>query len=885
MVDQPLQRRNSELVLPPNTYAYVLDSTKGKVSAFVGPYKNSLSETDQLVTWDSRTQQYSQVADTEAAKQVWALAGEGQYIVLTNPAPEGSGAHPPKGTATEAAELQVGRRVIVPGPTTFPLWPGQAAQTIEGHHLRHNQYVVVRVYDADQARENWQSAVIAPQTSTVEDPEKTAEYDRLIADGMSDAEAREEVWPATTTTTLAPEPTADREFTMGQLIVIPGVQVSFYMPSTGMEVVPEVDSTNTLDQRSLAPATGDNLRYVRDAVTLETLEYCILLDENGTKRYVRGPAVVFPNPTETFKTNDNSSRVFDAIELNEQSGLYIKVIEEYTDEDGLHPVGQELFITGSDQAIYFPRAEHSIITYGGKRKHHSIAVPAGEARYVLDRRTGVVRTDRGPTMLLPDPRHEVIVRRILDPHDVQTMFPGNVEALAINQSYAAQRAQDSQDYLENAEMRKSLRPDRGGRSSFAGNEQPVIAAATSSMGEAFMEDTITRQTSYTPPRTITLDTKYEGAVAVAPFPGYAIMVTDKLGNRRVEMGPQVVLLEYGETVMALSLSTGRPKNDDKLLRTGYLRVVNNVVSDLVTVETQDLVPIQIELSYRVNFEGTSAAQRQKWFDVENYVQVLTDHCRSRLRNIAKRHDIRSFYENTIDIIRDTLLGQASETEGRVGLIFPENGMRVYDVEVLSVEIQSENVARLLGEAQNKALTGAIQLQVAEDTTTRDKRLEELKRDQMQQTQITAEAAAAIALAEVNRDLEHDLLEAHSGLRVQTEQQKIDDAELAAVRVRVEQAIALEREQNEVAIERLVAETTEGIRRMAALGDPLITAMQSLTDHALMEKIVTAIGPVAMASGLTSADLLERMFAGTPLGPIAGAFAERPFAIPSATPRG
>lgn len=44
----------------------------------------------------------------------------------------------------------------------------------------------------------------------------------------------------------------------------------------------------------------NNEQYVREAVTLERLEYCILLDEDGNKRYIRGPAVVFPKPTETF---------------------------------------------------------------------------------------------------------------------------------------------------------------------------------------------------------------------------------------------------------------------------------------------------------------------------------------------------------------------------------------------------------------------------------------------------------------------------------------------------------------------------------------------------------------------------------------------------------
>jgi hypothetical protein len=70
--------------------------------------------------------------------------------------------------------------------------------------------------------------------------------------------------------------------------------------------------------------------YVRDAVTLERLEYCILLDENGNKRFIQGPAVVFPAPTETF-VERAERRKFKAIELNENSGIYVKVIAPYTE--------------------------------------------------------------------------------------------------------------------------------------------------------------------------------------------------------------------------------------------------------------------------------------------------------------------------------------------------------------------------------------------------------------------------------------------------------------------------------------------------------------------------------------------------------------------------
>jgi hypothetical protein len=54
---------------------------------------------------------------------------------------------------------------------------------------------------------------------------------------------------------------------------------------------------------------------------LERLEYCILLNENGKKRYERGPQVVFPGPTEKFITHTSSGTTlnkYQALELNEQ---------------------------------------------------------------------------------------------------------------------------------------------------------------------------------------------------------------------------------------------------------------------------------------------------------------------------------------------------------------------------------------------------------------------------------------------------------------------------------------------------------------------------------------------------------------------------------------
>jgi major vault protein len=579
---------------------------------------------------------------------------------------------------------------------------------------------------------------------------------------------------------------------------------------------------------------------------------------------------VFPRPTESFRRNKQGGRNFQAIELDERSGLYVKVIEEYTDSNGTHLVGEELFITGKEQAIYFPRPEHSIITYGDQRKHHAIAIPAGEGRYVLDRRTGQVNLERGPAMFLPDPRFEVVVRRILDPHDVTLMYPGNSEALQVNQRYQQESAaQEAAAATMDALDAGTMRSIRGLTSTNYASASLASASALPDI-QNFGGDAMSRSTTYRGARTITLDTKYEGAVSLNIWPGYAVLVTNKTGDRRVEMGPRTVLLEYDETIMALALSTGRPKNDEKLLRTGYLRTLNNVVSDRILVETRDLVRVAIGVSYRVNFIGDEL----QWFSLENYVQALTDHARSRLRNAAKQYDIRSFYLDTINIVRDELLGTPG-ADGRLGLTFEENGMHVYDVEVLSVDIQDQNVAALLNDAQGKALAGAIQLSIAEDATVRDARLQELERESSLERQSTWRQATELewerGAAKHNADKRNEelrLLTLEERAKIITREIELEWERFAGVLNQTAATDAME-------MERLVAETSEFIRRLEAVSPDMIKAIEVFGDQTLTATIITAMGPAAMAAGVTTADLLSRVFEGTPLESAAKTLAGRP----------
>jgi major vault protein len=266
---------------------------------------------------------------------------------------------------------------------------------------------------------------------------------------------------------------------------------------------------------------------------------------------------------------------------------------------------------------------------------------------------------------------------------------------------------------------------------------------------------------------------------------------------------------------------------------------------------------------------------QASFDVENYVKVLADHCRSRMRNAAKRCGIQEFYTNAIDIIRDAILGEVPDGGRRPGLAFAENGMRVYDVEVLNVSIEERNVAELLVGAQKDALRGAIELSTAQQAADRTSKLEHLKRLGIDERQKTAGKEAEFAKAQIGRVLGQRLAQADADLKVATEEKKVTDVELAADREAQEQEIELARKNAAQELERLAKETEEYVKRIGAVSGEMITALQMFGDKLFVEKIVEAVGPVALATGVTTADIFSQVFKGTPFEGMMKALADRP----------
>lgn len=824
-----------DLVVDERQYVLILDETNGQITCHVGPTMVTLQTNAIPVYFDPATRSFVRTEADQAIKP-WIMAREGSYIVLQDPSRT-----PPERGANKQWQLETGRTINIPGPMSFPLWPGQVAEVIPGHNLRSNQYLVVKVYNPEAAKENWGKAVIKPQTA-VESTEQQAEGSAPAGPSAA-AEVRADE-------TEAPE------LTMGQLLVVKGTEVSFYIPPTGIEVVKD-------------EPTG---KMVRDAVTLEQLEYCILLGEDGVKRYVTGPAVVFPSPTETFVTVDGSQK-FKAIELNALSGVYVKVTKTYLEEGSItvRKEGEELFITGEQQSFYIPRPEHSLIKYGDRIVHHAIAIPEGEGRYVLDRNTGKIELVRGPVMFLPDPRKQVVVRRILNPSIVELLYPGNRQALQHNQMLAQMAAGQKEDYVEDTTVRT-----RGAKAAGAAMLAALGRPETADLSDAlrkFASEEVNRGTQYTPPRTITLDTKFDGAVGVEVWPGYAIMLIKKSGSRRVVVGPDHTLLDYDEDPLALGLSTGTPKSDERPLRTAFLKVRHNTVSDIIDAETSDLVKVRIRVSYRVNFEGED---HEKWFDEENYVKLLTDHLRSLLRNAVKRYTIEEFHGNAIDIVRDTVLGKTPEGGGtRLGRPFNENNMRIYDLEVLDLTIGDDAIKTLLVSAQHDAVQKKLEVAQAQRRKEAIVSIEAINREiadakaetmtkELNIKETEAQALATSALQRINEAITQAGARLKAELEAQADKDHIHSATLARDKADADQRQAIAQATLLQKIEELQAEAEAVIKKAGAISPTLAAALQGLADKDLIARAAEAMGPYAYVGDTSALDVLRTLLKGSGL---------------------
>lgn len=331
--------KRSELVLPPGTYAYSLDRANAKMSVLVGPLQNKLEEQESAVIWD-RQKGRTVGCPVDRAVQPIVIVPADSYAVVTNPhVIDGNLHQPPAKRKTQVDEIDLQYGRAEHVPGPTALIPWPGQEI--------------------QVRKSFQLA--RDQYLRVE----------LVADELSTA-ARAQL---NQMLTLASDEAA------GNRMLVLGKHTPVFTPPTGVTVI------------------GNRVETARK---LGPFEWARFRSDEGEYRYVRGPALAFPQVNETFDSHGK------AVDLT-KAGVHVRRLVDA--EDSL--AGEELFLShfsdgDNDGAprYWWPNEyveELAVI--------EPIAIPEGGGIYVRPQGSGEVSIYKASAPVLFDPIKWELVER------------------------------------------------------------------------------------------------------------------------------------------------------------------------------------------------------------------------------------------------------------------------------------------------------------------------------------------------------------------------------------------------------------------------------------------------------------------------------------------
>jgi major vault protein len=368
----------------------------------------------------------------------------------------------------------------------------------------------------------------------------------------------------------------------------------------------------------------------------------------------------------------------------------------------------------------------------------------------------------------------------------------------------------------------------------------------------------------------------------------ACMATSASGHRVIE-GPCVELLEYEETLNYLTLSTRTPKTDDQVIRTCFLRTIGNRVSDVIRIQTADFVEVDVRVSYSVTF---MKEYKDRWFNHENYVQVLCEHTRSLVRSRCRTLQLSQVWPQLTNLIRDVILGDKVEGEGRPGRLFKENGMLVTEVEVLTAEILDPQIAQLyhsvqrqivslqIGdrEAQAQLASARLRDDVEKERQTLDRAAEQRRAElsdvvralKQQAALAEAENKAQLSIAAAEAEGAREMAVAKAALRRQEEAQAVErellarraEAEAGAKRLLEAQALEAESARHRLQVQLIEAQAAATVAERQAIQRQLVEALTGLGDKLFLAEAAQNMNLVSLFKGKDVMTILGEVLNGT-----------------------
>jgi len=236
----------------------------------------------------------------------------------------------------------------------------------------------------------------------------------------------------------------------------------------------------------------------------------------------------------------------------------------------------------------------------------------------------------------------------------------------------------------------------------------------------------------------------------------AVQVYDYTKNvSRVQFGPDLVMLGPDEHFTLVSLSGGKPKQQNAIQSLCIL-LGPDFMTDIVTVETSDHARLSLQLAYNwffdINKENDDDAAAV--FSVPDFVGDACKSIASRVRGAVASSSFDDFHKNSAEIIRTAVFGRDAEGTVRPNLRFKSNNLVITGIDIQSVEPIDQRTRDSL----QKSVQLAIEITTkSQEATARHEaqRKEQEARGRLERQKIEDEAEAERARAQLVK------LQAHS----------------------------------------------------------------------------------------------------------------------------
>jgi hypothetical protein len=210
------------------------------------------------------------------------------------------------------------------------------------------------------------------------------------------------------------------------------------------------------------------------------------------------------------------------------------------------------------------------------------------------------------------------------------------------------------------------------------------------------------------------------------------------------------------------------------------------------------------------------------------------------------------------------------------MTFEENGMRIYDAEVLGVSMSNADVEKLLVGAQREQIQNTLVLAGEKRKLQYIVESEEIKRvastaqaetarAQMLLQQETAACKLQLDMAIIDANAKAELERINSELESCRARAEISALNLGLQNDADEQRMKIAKLNQEMELLKLKAQTTAIVEKTQAIGPDLISALSTFGERAMVEKVAEAMGPLSILGGGSVVDILKKILEGTTLG--------------------